>query len=400
MKKIVSFLLTGLSIISVARAQDRIQADACSGKQFVYTFVDQNCGIAYFCSSDPYGSPPAGYHVISWQTGFNLTYSTTNLNLPCVDQTAYDDCVDRAFCAWTSLTSCSGGVLSPYRLTAQRVPANSSDHGIMPIIGSSDANVFGGTGNLAVAHAVTYNAYGCGGNWMNYGIDSHGHVHQTYIAVNTSDVYTQSHTLVYPCDKNNLKSGCTNNPIDLCDVITHEIGHSLMGPTHTSGNQPTGAPNDCPGGNHSSQDIMYYASGNQINECNGKFPQFTDNDCCMIHNLYCYGQLPYNCPPSFSCDNSGVNEGSMVPRFNPNLSAFPNPTTGLLTIEFSSDRPGMVTAGIFDMLGHQLITASYREQPGRDSHIMDLSTLPAGHYIVRVLGANLRGSRMIKLSSK
>ena len=285
MKTTITFLVSALSMLSVAHAQDRIEGDACSGKQFVYSFVDQNCNIAYFCSSNPYGAPPAGYEVCSWQMGYELEYSTANLNLPCVDQSAFDDCVDRAYCAWTSLTSCSGGVLAPYRLGAKRMPVNPSDHNIIPIGTCSSANDFGGQGYLAIAHAVTYNVYGCQGNWMTYGVDGNGNIHKAYIDINTSGVYEQSHTLVYPCNNSSLKNGCTKNPIGLCDVITHEIGHTLMGPTHTGGGQPPGAPNDC--GSSSSQDIMYYKSGNQINECNGQFPQFAVNDCCMIHNLYC-----------------------------------------------------------------------------------------------------------------
>jgi hypothetical protein len=82
----------------------------------------------------------------------------------------------------------------------------------------------------------------------------------------------------------------------------------------------------------------------------------------------------------------------------PDLSVFPNPASDMLTVEYSTNRSEVAVVEIFDVLGHQLLTTSFQQQAGRNSHSLDLSSLPDGHYVVRVEGANLLSSKPLLLT--
>lgn len=69
------------------------------------------------------------------------------------------------------------------------------------------------------------------------------------------------------------------------------------------------------------------------------------------------------------------------------VRAFPNPTTDLLRIELSEPLPGATTR-VFDLNGRQVLTGTW-PQNARTHSIM-LGALPAGNYVLEVLGAKGR----------
>ena len=298
----------------------------------------------------------------------------------CVDPTAFKTCVDNAFCAWLQLANCPG----TYSLNATWVPTNPTDNTICHIKGTqtNDNHEFDDPNTIALNTLHFYNS----------GPNVGDIITKTGIDINHTKTFTDASTDVDPCPSKDSK--CQNNPVDLCIAVTHEICH-LFGLLHTTPG-PSDSYVDCGSHDPNNQDLM----NPFLTQPCGQGPTWHTDDCCMMHKLYCNGQTPVVCPPKYPCANSGVDEGSLIPSFDPELVAYPNPTTGTLTVEYSSDRVGMVAVGIWDILGHQLLTTSFREQAGRDSHTLDLSALPEGHYIVRVVGANLRGSRLVIITHK
>jgi hypothetical protein len=296
-------------------------------------------------------------------------------------------------------------------ITAVNTPPNASDHSIIPITTSTDPNDFGTNdpqklmGKVAFTEVIggCYKDPGAEDDIMAFNGSSYTHIY-----INATSIYNSAGTDVFPCNSLTLGAACKTNPTDLCDAITHEVGH-LFGLEHTYGNQADGAPNDC--GSYSPGDVMYYTLDpkrlGKSNNCNGQLPTLTDNDKCMFRKLYCPDNYePLNSGQGKShildmlCDLASVDRGNLSPTFDPLLSVYPNPSTGALTIQFSSKSEGTVMVGIFDILGREVKSTIYSEQPGRDTHMIDLSSLPSGHYIVRVQGINLRGSKIIEVMHK
>ncbi len=382
------------------------QSDPCEGKKYAEEYINpQTCQEKTVCVDDPIKDAPAGYTQCRWAPGTVLKYSTSNISQTCVDANALNQCIDDAFCAWTSLAACAD-VIAPFQVSATRVPANANDHTIVPINGTtvnqewppgSGFHEFGDDPTtVGQVIAVTVTTPQCEGPFVVWQNPSD----RSFIDINMTSTYNNASIDVYPCSKPTgvCSGGAFKTPTDLCVAISHEIGH-LMGLNHTPASPDdlaNGIP-DCSYHDPNGKDLMnpYITQG-----CDGNPPQWTINDCCQMHKMYCNDKDPFNCPPAFSCDNSSVNEGSLVPTYDPGLVAYPNPTTGMLTVQYSSNMTEMVNVIVFDILGNRLLSNACREIQGRDSHTLDLSFLPSGHYIVRIQGANLRASRMVKLSSK
>lgn len=76
-------------------------------------------------------------------------------------------------------------------------------------------------------------------------------------------------------------------------------------------------------------------------------------------------------------------EDSAFPTVEPTLAAFPNPGSGLTTIEFSLPDPGRVALDLYDALGQRvrsLVDGSY--DAGTATASVDLGDLSSGHYTV------------------
>jgi hypothetical protein len=399
MKLFLTSLLLTLVVVKAGVAQ----TDPCKGKQFLYEFIDPTapgCPEKYECSENP-NAHPAPLVPVKWRPGV-IKYSTNNLTVglsSCVDATALDKCIDRAFCMWLGQCPSCG-------ISANRVPPNPGDFTIVPIVTSTDRNTFGDNNHdISGIIAQTRTLPLCDGSLGNYRADI-----MQRIFINASSDYTTANTDVYPCNSNLLIGKCkgdqSHSPTDLCEAITHEIGH-LLGLNHTFGPQPKGSPDDC-NGSYSPGDVMYYSiSGDRLgksNNCNGHDPKLTANDECMFRKLYC----PDNHDP-LRADKSNINTLTMIcgdsyvdpenysAAFDAMLSAYPNPTSGALEVEFTSKRAGTVTISIFNILGAQVMSKIFPEQPGRAIHSLSLASLSSGHYILRVQGVEIRGSKLIDL---
>jgi hypothetical protein len=275
--------------------------------------------------------------------------------------------------------------------------------------GSSATHEFGDTrivraGTVARTHVEP----DCGGSITPRSPANHSSLqYATFIDINGLYDYTSAHVDVCPCSS---KNSCPyNGKVDLCKALTHEIGH-LFGIQHTlpspdEQNQTpplldctTGNPDPKPDPKH---DLMYYSLGNQ--PCDGTPVTLSQNDQCEYMKLYCYADAGIARSKRFrpldaSCSQSGVDEGTLVPTFDPSLVAYPNPTTGQLTVQYTSNLTGTVSLRIFSIIGEQVLLANYRVSPGTQSYTLDLSKLPSGHYIVRIAGVDLRGSKMVELT--
>lgn len=69
------------------------------------------------------------------------------------------------------------------------------------------------------------------------------------------------------------------------------------------------------------------------------------------------------------------------------LAVFPNPSRGTITIRFSLDWPQRVTLAAYDVLGRRVLTRDLGAQAaGEATHRLDVASLPAGVYVVRLDG--------------
>ena len=70
------------------------------------------------------------------------------------------------------------------------------------------------------------------------------------------------------------------------------------------------------------------------------------------------------------------------------LTAYPNPTAGVLTVALGLGAPARVGLEVYDVLGRRVHVVEPRALPtGETTMALDLGVLPAGTYVVRVTGA-------------
>ena len=66
-------------------------------------------------------------------------------------------------------------------------------------------------------------------------------------------------------------------------------------------------------------------------------------------------------------------------------SIYPNPTTGMVNIEIQkSEMEAVITGGIYDVLGEELIVITHDDNVRNAKLLVDLSSLAEGDYIVRI----------------
>jgi hypothetical protein len=74
-----------------------------------------------------------------------------------------------------------------------------------------------------------------------------------------------------------------------------------------------------------------------------------------------------------------------------NLRFSPNPTTGLLTVSFSTEDAGDLSFALFNTLGQQLFLEQMGEQSGFVQKNFDLSRFPAGTYVLKIQSGQKTG---------
>ena len=79
-------------------------------------------------------------------------------------------------------------------------------------------------------------------------------------------------------------------------------------------------------------------------------------------------------------------------------SVWPNPSQGTLTVGYEAPA-GEVQVVVFDMLGRQVASRTFqRAAPGKDQIILDLGSLAAGVYLLRLEVDSVRATRQFVLA--
>lgn len=80
------------------------------------------------------------------------------------------------------------------------------------------------------------------------------------------------------------------------------------------------------------------------------------------------------------------------------VNSFPNPTTGLTTIEINSHRPGEALFTVFDQRGSVALQLPMKLNSGSNERQVDLSSLPDGLYLYQLSAAGISRSSKIQIS--
>ena len=94
-----------------------------------------------------------------------------------------------------------------------------------------------------------------------------------------------------------------------------------------------------------------------------------------------------NTPPSGEvCGHGGGSKSGRGELIGDNLSAFPNPTTGMLNVSFTKTRPGFTTVQLHSIEGRTAKTLHRSELgQGAQSFGFILGDLPQGFYLLKVV---------------
>ncbi|MEM1127176.1 MAG: T9SS type A sorting domain-containing protein [Bacteroidota bacterium] len=75
---------------------------------------------------------------------------------------------------------------------------------------------------------------------------------------------------------------------------------------------------------------------------------------------------------------------TIPPPQPPRLSLYPNPSTGPTSLAFTMERAGPIQINLYDLTGRRLYTATRTLAPGRHIYRLEVATLPAGLYLLRL----------------
>ena len=85
----------------------------------------------------------------------------------------------------------------------------------------------------------------------------------------------------------------------------------------------------------------------------------------------------------------------VAPSAGLDVAVYPNPTTGPVTVAVELAAPAEVRAEVYDALGRRVAAADARLGVGFGSVPVDLTGLPAGVYVVRVVASEVAASRVV-----
>ncbi|HEY0030846.1 MAG TPA: PKD domain-containing protein [Bacteroidia bacterium] len=77
------------------------------------------------------------------------------------------------------------------------------------------------------------------------------------------------------------------------------------------------------------------------------------------------------------------------------LSAYPNPTSDLLTLTYSLSEKGNITVEIFDVLGNKVSSMAQQALVGKNETLLNLSTFNKGAYLIKVSNGNTNSGKLI-----
>lgn len=77
-------------------------------------------------------------------------------------------------------------------------------------------------------------------------------------------------------------------------------------------------------------------------------------------------------------------------------TVYPNPVRGTATVRFELDRPQAATVAVYDLLGREVAVLASGAQPaGRTEVTLDAAALPAGLYVVRLVGETAAATQKV-----
>jgi hypothetical protein len=92
--------------------------------------------------------------------------------------------------------------------------------------------------------------------------------------------------------------------------------------------------------------------------------------------------------------NVGVEENVADQR----LRVFPNPTEGLLNVQFDAPQSGKAQIEVFNVLGERVFEATRATAAGTQREVIDMSTHSGGIYFVNITADGVRASRKVTLN--
>jgi hypothetical protein len=94
--------------------------------------------------------------------------------------------------------------------------------------------------------------------------------------------------------------------------------------------------------------------------------------------------IPGEAPPP-PCETV-VSTPTVPPQAGPGFSLYPNPTSGLTTVEFSTPLSGRANVTLYSLQGQPVLQQTAGE--GAQHILLETAALPSGTYFCRVMGAN------------
>jgi hypothetical protein len=77
---------------------------------------------------------------------------------------------------------------------------------------------------------------------------------------------------------------------------------------------------------------------------------------------------------------------------------FPNPTEGVLNVQFEAPQGGKAQIEVFNVLGDRVFEATRATAAGTQREVIDLSTFNSGIYFVNITADGVRASRKVTLN--
>lgn len=93
--------------------------------------------------------------------------------------------------------------------------------------------------------------------------------------------------------------------------------------------------------------------------------------------------------------SSGINEISTAAN---GLTAFPNPTSGDVTLSYNTSKPGESAISIYDLTGRLLMSVAHSDTNGLQMQTMNVAELPMGIYEVRVSNSESTTSAKLQIT--